>query len=319
MKLVRSYMKNCPCYKEYEIIKPKKLMLHSTGTPQPSAKVWIRIFGAASYNRASIHGFIDANTGVAYQTLPWNINGWHAGGSANHTHIGVEMCESSHIYYTSGTSFKITDKGKAQADCKRTYDTAVELFAYLCKKFEMNPLTDIDSHNEGGKKGIASNHGDPEHYWRGLGMKYTMNGFRKDVKAAMENAGNVTVSKPSTPSKPSSAKTQIAVDGSWGPDTTRAAQKVFKTTADSIISNQPRVNRGYLPAASTSTWEFKEKGYKAGSSLIKAIQKKVGVNADGWFGPNSIKAFQRWLNVTADGSMGPATVKAFQRWLNKNM
>lgn len=183
-------------------------------------------------------------------------------------------------------------------------------------------MTDIDSHNEGGKKGIASNHGDPEHYWRGLGMKYTMDGFRKDVKAAMGDAVKVTVSKPSTPSKPSkpnTAKTQIAVDGSWGPATTRAAQKVFKTTVDSIVSNQPRVNRGYLPAASTSTWEFKEKGYKAGSSLIRAIQKKVGVDADGWFGPNSIKAFQRWLNVTADGSMGPATVKAFQRWLNKNM
>lgn len=44
----------------------------------------------------------------------------------------------------------------------------------------------IISHSEGYKRGIASNHGDPEHLWRGLGLSYTMAGFRKDVKKAME-------------------------------------------------------------------------------------------------------------------------------------
>ncbi len=38
------------------------------------------------------------------------------------------------------------------------------------------------------KYGIASNHGDPEHLWQGLGMSYTMDGFRKDVAAAMGNS-----------------------------------------------------------------------------------------------------------------------------------
>ena len=41
------------------------------------------------------------------------------------------------------------------------------------------------SHAEGHKRGIASNHGDPEHLWNQLGMGYTMDGFRQDVKAAM--------------------------------------------------------------------------------------------------------------------------------------
>lgn len=69
----------------------------------------------------------------------------------------------------------------------RTYQAAVELFAMLCKKFELDPMGDgvILSHAEGHKRGIASNHGDPEHLWRGLGMAYTMNGFRRDVKKAM--------------------------------------------------------------------------------------------------------------------------------------
>lgn len=34
-------------------------------------------------------------------------------------------------------------------------------------------------------RGVASNHGDPEHLWKGLKLGYTMDGFRKDVKAAM--------------------------------------------------------------------------------------------------------------------------------------
>jgi hypothetical protein len=51
----------------------------------------------------------------------------------------------------------------------------------------LNPLEDgvVISHSEGYKRGVASNHGDPVHLWKGLGLSYTMDGFRKDVKAAM--------------------------------------------------------------------------------------------------------------------------------------
>ena len=46
----------------------------------------------------------------------------------------------------------------------------------------------IISHKEGCARGIASNHGDPEHLWNQLGTGYTMDGFRKAVKAAMSGA-----------------------------------------------------------------------------------------------------------------------------------
>lgn len=32
---------------------------------------------------------------ATYQTLPWNHRGWHAGGGANNTHIGFEICEDN--------------------------------------------------------------------------------------------------------------------------------------------------------------------------------------------------------------------------------
>ena len=86
--------------------------------------------------------------------------------------------------------FTCSDLTAARAVAKRTYEAAVELFAYLCKQYNLNPAADgvIISHREGHSRGIASNHGDPEHLWNGLGMGYTMDGFRKAVKAAMDGS-----------------------------------------------------------------------------------------------------------------------------------
>lgn len=171
------------------------LMLHSVGCPQPKASVFISSWNSPSYNNAYVHGFIDGNDGTVYHTLPWNHRGWHCGsgskGSGNNSHIGVEMCEPACIRYTGGSSFTCSDKAAAKAVAKRTYEAAVELFAMLCKQYSLNPTADgvIISHREGHSRGIASNHGDPEHLWNGLGMGYTMDGFRKAVRAKMNGSG----------------------------------------------------------------------------------------------------------------------------------
>jgi len=190
MKLIKSILTENPCYKAGRTINVKGLMLHSVGCSQPSASVFIRLWNKASYKNACVHGFIDANDGTVYQTLPWNHRGWHGGGSSNNTHIGVEMCEPACIKYTGGASFTCTDKPAAIAAAERTYRAAVELFAMLCKEFSLDPLADgvIVSHKEGHARGIASNHGDPEHLWKQLGMGYTMDTFRKAVKAEMDKA-----------------------------------------------------------------------------------------------------------------------------------
>jgi len=204
MNLIQSILTNNPCYKTGRKITVKGLMLHSVGCPQPSAAVFVRNWNKASYDRACVHGFIDANTGDVYQCLPWNHRGWHGGGSSNNTHIGVEMCEPACIKYTGGATFTCSDPATAKAAVDRTYKAAVELFAMLCKQFNLDPLKDgvIVSHKEGCARGVASNHGDPEHLWNQLGTGYTMNGFRAAVKAAM-GAGGVTT--PGTPAKPTTA------------------------------------------------------------------------------------------------------------------
>lgn len=183
MNLGQSILTKNPCYTAGRKITVKAPMLHSVGCSQPNAVVFINNWNSASYSNACVHGFINGNDGTVYQTLPWNHRSWHAGGDANNTHSGVEMCEPTCIKYTI-----CSDTATARAVAKRAYEAAVERFAMLCKEYGLNPLTAIISHKEGHAKGIASNHGDPEHLWKGLSMSYMMNTFRQAVKAEMAGA-----------------------------------------------------------------------------------------------------------------------------------
>lgn len=183
----KSYLKKNPCYKEGTKIQVKGLMLHSVGEPRNRADYYIKKWNKPNYMRACVHGFINADDGSLYQTLPWSRKAWHAGASANNTHIGVEMCEPANIKYMTGRTFTSRDIISARRDARRTYYSAVELFAELCIKYNLDPLEYgvVISHSEGYKMRVASNHGDPEHLWKGLGLEFTMDGFRQDVKNKM--------------------------------------------------------------------------------------------------------------------------------------
>ena len=229
MKLVESFITRNPCYSAnmsnaddryttFQRRGPLGLVLHSVGCAQPNAKSFADRWDSPSY-KVAVHGFIDANTGVVYQTMPWNFRAWHAGGSANNTHVGVEMCESSGIKYRGVSDrFDVIDREKALKHCKTAYIAAVELFAYLCNKYHLDPLRDgvIISHNEAGKRGVGSGHTDPEHYWTQLGVGYTMDGFRKDVKAAM--SGSATVTPVAIPDKTVTVKVRQLSKGMEGND-----------------------------------------------------------------------------------------------------
>ena len=202
MKIVESILTENRCYTVGTKITPKGLMLHSVGCAQPNASVFVRNWNTPQID-ACVHAFIDGNDGTVHQTLPWNHRGWHAGDSANDTHIGVEMCEPAEIEYTSGANFTCYNLPAARATAKRTYEAAVALFAHLCKEHDLDPLADgvIISHSEGAKRGIASGHADPEHLWNQLGMDYTMDGFRAAVAAAMQGTELPQKEEPAGPQK----------------------------------------------------------------------------------------------------------------------
>lgn len=178
MTIIKVIAEKNKCYQAGGVLHPQGIMLHSVGCAQPSAAVFARSFNQYQPGGQSVcvHAVAQAD-GTVYQLLPWEMRGWHCGGSANSTHIGVEMTEPS-----TGMT-----RSEAAEQVAGTYHTAVELFAALCKQYCLDPAQDgvIIGHAEGHRRGVASNHADPELLWRTYDMGYTMDGFRADVAAEM--------------------------------------------------------------------------------------------------------------------------------------
>ena len=114
---------------------------------------------------------------------------------------------------------------------------------------------------------------------------------------------------------PSTSTGGIAVDGYWGPDATRALQKHFGTPVDGVVSSQWSGRRGIL-AACTSGWEWTDS--PKGSTVIRAMQGKLGVSADGIMGPGTVRALEAHYGTVQDGRLdGPSlTVRMMQEALN---
>ena len=93
--------------------------------------------------------------------------------------------------------------------------------------YKLDPLGDgvIVSHKEGHKRGIASNHGDPEHLWKQLGMGYTMDTFRKAVKNAMGTTTTVEKAAFNV-----GDKVKMSNDATVYGKTTKFASFVYKST-----------------------------------------------------------------------------------------
>lgn len=178
------------CYITGTKITPCGVMVHSTGANNPNLKRYVQpddgLLGANPYGNSMNeykpggrtvcpHAFIGKladGSIAAYQILPWDMEGWHAGGVANALgYIGFEICEDgldNAEYFTA------------------VYDKAVALTAYLCKMFGFDPLgktpegyPTVLCHSEGYQQGIASNHSDVMHWFPRFGK--TMDDFRADV------------------------------------------------------------------------------------------------------------------------------------------
>lgn len=188
----QAYVKNAQIaderYRDFQNRGPKGAVLHSIGTPQPSAKVIGDYFDSPTVE-ASVHMVLQAD-GLCYRLAPNHYRMWHVGGSANNTHLGIEMTEPKEISYDPSLGYRLTihNREAVLSHVKLTYAAAVELFADLCREYGWDPLGEgvILSHKECYERGLGSNHGDPEHLWDALGTGYTMDTFRQDVKAALD-------------------------------------------------------------------------------------------------------------------------------------
>ena len=188
MRLRQQFLTKNDCYRAGNTIRPKGVMVHSTGKNNPKASRYVPGDSVIGYNtggqhwnqpgKLCVHAFIGrfADGGVGtVQTLPWNRLAWHCGsgrkGSGNDTHISFEICEDG-----------LTDP----VYFKSVYQEAVELTAMLCREYGLDPMQDgvVICHQEGYKRGIASNHGDVLHWFPRHGK--TMDDFRADVARTMK-------------------------------------------------------------------------------------------------------------------------------------
>lgn len=198
MNLHKQLLTKNECYTRGVPITPIGVMVHSTGANNPNLKRYVQPDdGLLGTNNAGnhfnqfrpggrkvcVHAFIGKladGTIATYQTLPWAMRGWHSGtgskGSANNMgYIGFEICEDG-----------LTDP----AYFRKVYREAVELTAYLCKLYKLDPKKDgvIICHSEGHKRGIASNHEDVMHWFPKHGK--SMDAFRADVVMEMSSSTN---------------------------------------------------------------------------------------------------------------------------------
>lgn len=188
MRLRQQLLTKNDCYRAGKTIRPQGVMVHSTGANNPRVARYVpgddeigRNTGGSHWDQPGklcVHAFIGrfADGGVGtVQTLPWNRRAWHCGsgrkGSGNDTHISFEICEDG-----------LSDPEYFQA----VYQEAVELTAYLCQQFGLDPLAGgvVICHQEGYRRGLASNHGDVLHWFPRHGK--TMDDFRADVARTMK-------------------------------------------------------------------------------------------------------------------------------------
>ena len=147
MDLHKCLLTENDCYKAGRKIVPKGVMVHSTGANNPNLRRYVGpddgLLGQNPNSNhwnmsgvgACVHAFIGrlADGSVAtYQTLPWTARGWHCGSgrkgiSANNTHISFEICE---------------DGLKDRDYFDLVYREAVELPAYLCREYGLEPAAE---------------------------------------------------------------------------------------------------------------------------------------------------------------------------------
>lgn len=209
--------KNSTCYKGTSKMTIKGVLWHSTGANNPTLKRYVQpMVGDSNYNemikllgkntggndwnhvrvQAGLNAWIGKladGTVTTIQSMPWDYKPWGCGGGCNNGWIQFEICEDN-----------LKDPNYFNA----VYKEAVELTAYLCKKYNLDPKGTVSfsgkkvpvilCHADSHKLGLGSNHGDVMHWFPKYGK--SMETVRNDVAALL--AADKPAPKPQPPKPP---------------------------------------------------------------------------------------------------------------------
>lgn len=194
-------------YKYASRMKPRGVLWHSTGCDNPylrryvqpsdnaaDRQKWLDKLGCntagTDWNHMSVQAGVHAwigkladGTVTAVQAGSWDLMAWGCGngtrGSCNNGWIQFEICEDG-----------LDDPDYFNA----VYAEAVELTAYLCKTYDIDPTESLQfcgvtvptiiDHRTSHTLGLGTNHGDVHHWFSRYGK--TMQDVRDDVKKLLE-------------------------------------------------------------------------------------------------------------------------------------
>lgn len=281
------YSKKCP----YSM-RPQYITVHNTAN-DASARNEVSYMRRNS-SSTSYHVAVDDKEVVI--AAPFNRNCFHAGdgryGTGNRKTIGIEICYSR----SGGSRFDAAE------------DNAARYIASLLKAYGWG-IDRVKRHYDWSRKYCP--HRTMDRGWtRFLNMVRSYMGL---PAASIPSGGEGTASVG-----------KLRVDKKWGPDTTRASQKVLGTYIDGIVSKQSKRARKFLPNVSTASWKFVNRPGK-GSNMIRALQRLVGSTVDGKCGPGTVADLQVFLknrgyySGAIDSKLGPGTVGGWQRYLNDRL
>lgn len=280
---LQCYMRQSTWYKNTEAVPVKGVMVHSTGANNPTLKRYVQpdddaadrekmleLLGKNLYNNdwnhidheAGVHGWIGklANGDVtSVQTGPWDKAAWGCGpgkyGSCNQGWIQFEICEDG-----------LTDKTYFD----KVYREAVELTAYLCKLYNLDPhgkvthcgvknVPVILCHQDSYQYGLGCNHDDVLHWFPKFGK--SMDDFRNDVAVLMSASGDATVEPtPTVPEDTSGFK----------------AYTVKVTVADLNIRSGPGTNYSSKGHIEPGVYTIVEESTGQGATLWGKLKSGAG-------------------------------------------
>lgn len=203
-KIIKDYYTKNRCYTNNRNYKKVGLIVHSTATPGVMAKSFRDRWNNATVAKA-VHAFLDDKEVI--ECLPDTRQAWHvATTTGNNYYFGFEICE---------------DRDHSKEYFLKAYQNAVEYAAVKIKQLGLS-VDDIFSHKEGNRKGIASNHGDPEHWFSKFG--YNMDDFRRAVYKELGIAVGLKVGDTGNDVKIMQSYLEeigypVSADGSFGPAT----------------------------------------------------------------------------------------------------
>lgn len=268
-KIIKCIFTNSRCYKAGKKIKPRGIVVHSTGANNPELRRYVQpndgLLGDNEYGNhwnqekgsKCMHAFIGKlldGSVATYQTLPWNWRSWGCGkgkkGSYNDSHIQFEICE---------------DGLQNEAYYKEAFRQAAMLCAYLCKEYSI-PVSNIVSHHEAARAGYASDHVDPGHWMDNFGEN--MDTFRAQVAELLgEDFETVT-------SAPAVSYDMTLRKGGKG----EAVEELQKLLLD----------LGYKLPEYGADGDYGSETVKA----VKKFQSENGLDADGICGPKTWAALR---------------------------